>query len=133
MKLVPIAFAFFLGLVAVVFAADMGWLRPQEVFAFKDGDKVLHFLLLGMLTLLVDLALVQAMPRSNARMLTLLGSAVIAALSSVEEFSQLWVPVRSPDWLDLVASYAGILVATLMALVLSDLVRAPKRSAGNTA
>jgi len=61
------------------------------------------------------------------------GSLVIAALISLEELSQLWVPTRTADWFDLLASYAGIAVGTLLALVFADYVRAPKRRPSNTA
>ncbi len=134
MKFVPLATAFFVGLVAVILFADMGRLGPlQVIYSFKHGDKAMHFLLLGTLALLVDLALMQAVQVPNPRLLAIAGSAVILALSSFEEFSQLWVPVRSPDWYDLLASYAGIVFGTFLALALADYVRASKRAPGNTA
>jgi hypothetical protein len=86
-----------------------------------------------MLALLVDLALVQASPRANATALVLLGSAAIAALSSLEEFSQFWVPVRSPDAFDLLASLTGILAATATALLLAPYVTVPQPAPADTA
>jgi polysaccharide biosynthesis protein VpsQ len=135
MKLLLLACSFFAGLVAVIFIADLGWISPNNVLWFKDGDKVLHFALLGTLALLVDLAVLQ-MARQNAVTMALMASTVIALLSSAEEFSQIWMPSRTPDWYDVFASCAGIVVGTLLALALRDLVRprrVPKRAPGNTA
>jgi VanZ family protein len=133
MKLVLLAFSFFAGLVAVIFIADLGWISPNNVLWFKDGDKVLHFALLGTLALLVDLAVLQVARRQNAVTTALMASTVIALLSSAEEFSQIWMPSRTPDWYDVFASCAGIVVGTLTALALKDLVRAPKPAPRNTA
>jgi VanZ family protein len=103
------------------------------VYSFQYGDKAGHFALLGVLALLVDLALIELLPRLRPSSLALAGSVTIAALISLEELSQVWMPTRTPDWLDLVASYAGIFAGTLIALACKDLVRAPKRAPGNTA
>src|SRR4051794_9761562 len=108
MKLALAAFFFAVGLLAVIFIADLGWISPSDVLRFKDGDKVLHFGLLGTLALLVDLAVLQAAKPGNAVRMALLGSVVITVLSSAEEFSQIWMPSRTPDWYDLLASCAGI-------------------------
>jgi hypothetical protein len=39
-------------------------------------------------------------------------------LVSLEELSQLWMPRRNPDIFDLLASYAGIAAASMLALAL---------------
>ena len=137
MRLVLIAAAFAGTLIGVIAAADTGRLGPlQVVYSFQYGDKAGHFVMLGTLALLVDLALLQLLPGSKPQALVLAASSVIAALISLEELSQLWVPTRNPDWFDLLASYAGIVAATLCALALRDLVR-PRRvskdAPGNTA
>jgi hypothetical protein len=134
MKFVPLAVGFFAAIIVVILFADLGELGPfQVVYSFKYGDKAMHFLLLGALALLVDLALVEALPRLEARIVVIAGSAFIATLTSFEEFSQLWMRFRTADWFDLLASYAGIATATLVALAIADYVRAPKRAPGNTA
>src|SRR4249919_489732 len=137
MRLVLIATAFAGTLVGVIAAADTGRLGPlQVVYSFQYGDKAGHFVMLGTLALLVDLALLQLLPGSKPQALVLAASSVIAALISLEELSQLWVPTRNPDWFDLLASYAGIVAGTLAALTLRDLVRprsVSKDAPGNTA
>ena len=137
MRVVPIAAGFFIVLLGLIAAADTGELGPLKVvYSFQYGDKAGHFILLGTLALLVDLALLQVLPKSKPQTLVLAGSSVIAALISLEEMSQLWVPTRNPDWFDLLASYAGIVAGTLAALALRDLVRprgASNDAPGNTA
>ena len=134
MKVLPIALAFFVALLCVIYAADTGRLGPLAVvYSFRQADKAGHFILLGTLAFLVDLALLQVLPRVSAWTLALAGSLAIATLISLEELSQLWVPTRTADWFDLLASYAGIAAGTLLALALKDLVRAPKRAPSNTA
>src|SRR4051812_22030479 len=137
MRVVPLAAGFFIVLLGLIAAADTNELGPLKVvYSFQYGDKAGHFVLLGTLALLVDLALLQVLPKSNPLTLLLAGSSVIAALISLEEMSQLWVPTRNPDWFDLLASYTGIVAGTLAALALRDLVR-PRRvskdARGNTA
>ena len=116
-RVLPIAVAFALFLVAVIVMADMGRLGPlQEVYTFRYGDKAGHFVMLGVFTLLVDLALFQLVPRKSPYALVLLSGAAIGALIGLEELSQLWMPRRNPDVFDLLASYAGIASASLLAL-----------------
>src|SRR3954452_1512484 len=99
MKFVPLAVGFFVAILVVILFADLGELGPfQVVYSFKYGDKAMHFLLLGALALLVDLALVEALPRLEARIVVIAGSAFIATLTSFEEFSQLWMRFRTADW-----------------------------------
>ena len=134
MKVLPIAVGFFVALLGVIYAADTGRLGPLAVvYSFRQADKAGHFVLLGTLAVLVDLALLQVLPRVSAWTLAMAGSLAIAALISLEELSQMWVPTRTADWFDLLASFAGIVAGTLIAVACKDLVRAPKRAPGNTA
>lgn len=101
------------GLVAgAVVCADEGW--APRFFAYVNnlplGDKVGHFLLVGMLAWLLNRALlhrrVSIFPRP-----VLLGGLLIAVIMTVEEVSQIWIPSRSFSLSDLAANYAGILCA----------------------
>jgi VanZ family protein len=103
------------------------------VYSFRYGDKAAHFLLLAALTLLVDLALLQAFPRARGTTAVLAGSLGLTMLMSLEELSQVWMPARNPDVYDVLASWAGIATATLTALALKDFVRVPKAGEGDTA
>ena len=76
------------------------------------------------------------LPNASGRTLALAAGTAIAAVISLEELSQLWMPRRNADWFDLVASYAGIVAGTLIALSLRDQVRprgVSKDAPGNTA
>jgi VanZ family protein len=118
-RVLPLTVAFLVLLVALIVMADTGRLGPlQEVYSFRYGDKAGHFVLLGMLALLVDLALFQVLPHKNPVWLVLTAGAVIGALISLEELSQLLIPRRNPDVFDLLASYAGIVAASLLTLAL---------------
>ena len=126
MKFLPLSVAFVGILLAVILAADTGRLGPlAEVYSFRYGDKAGHFVMLGMLTLLVDLALFQVMPRRSPVTLVLTAGLAIATLVSLEELSQLWIPRRNPDVFDLLASHAGIVTASLVALALRGQVSKP--------
>jgi VanZ family protein len=122
-RVLPITVAFALFLVAVIVMADTGRLGPlSEVYAFRYGDKAGHFVMLGIFTLLVDLALFQVMPRKSPFAVVLLAGTTIGALIGLEELSQLWMPRRNPDVFDLLASYAGIAMASVLALALRGMV-----------
>jgi VanZ family protein len=71
------------------------------------GDKAGHFLLMGLLSLIVNLAL--SCKRLKVWKLRLLaGSLVVALVVTLEEFSQLYLRYRSFDLVDLMFDYAGI-------------------------
>ncbi len=112
MKYLAAAFAIFI--LAVVLLADQGRL-PGFLYALYDfpyGDKLGHFLLMGGLALLANLALGQRSPR--LRLLVTLG---IAALVALEELSQELFLTRHADLLDLAASLCGIAVAWLICFI----------------
>jgi polysaccharide biosynthesis protein VpsQ len=107
MKKIPFVLAavFFLIIAVIIVLADLDRL-PRFITIFYDfpnGDKVGHFLLMGALSLLVNLAL----PARPARR-HILAIALLAALVAREEFSQAWFGTRHADLLDLTASLAGI-------------------------
>lgn len=97
-------------LAGIVVLADS---RGTNYFSFLGyipfGDKVGHFCLMGIFSLVVNLAL-------NARLLKiwkfncLLGSLIVFAIVLAEEISQIFVSNRSFDWTDLIADTAGILI-----------------------
>ncbi|NDJ78220.1 MAG: trypsin [Chloroflexi bacterium] len=112
-----LAFGFFVFIVLVVIVADLGW--GVILFTFLDwvpgGDKTGHFLLMGMLSLLVNISLGAArVERSPVPVLR--GSLLVTVLVTLEEFSQLWLAARGFSLLDLAADYAGILVGGWLAV-----------------
>jgi VanZ family protein len=106
-KVVLIVFVAFL--VALVALADSG--HGQQLFLLAKkvpaGDKVGHFLLFGTLSFLVNLVLRAAEVRLW-RIAFLKGSAIVASLVTLEEFSQLFFRSRSFDLGDLTADILGI-------------------------
>ena len=116
MKWLAILFAFLLLLIIVL--ADMGAL-PRYLQLLKDlpyGDKVGHFILYGILTLLVDLALFGAHPNQSRKWLTVTSGLILALLIGLEEFSQRYFADRTSSLKDLAASYLGVIFFSWLAL-----------------
>ena len=108
-------FALFILLVIVLADMDgLGFLRFINRIPF--GDKIGHFFLYGILTLLVDLALFRSLPLLNRRLLTLRVALILALLIGLEEFSQQYFPNRSFDLVDLAFSYLGVVFFSWLAL-----------------
>jgi hypothetical protein len=99
------AAAFFLFITVIVILADQGRLPGiiTALYNFPNGDKVGHFLLMGGLSLLVNLAIA---PRPIRR--HVLATLIVAALVALEEASQAWFGTRHADIADLAVSLAGI-------------------------
>lgn len=73
------------------------------------GDKIGHFLLMGMFSLVVNLVL-KARTVRVWKLSYLLGSLIVLAIVTAEEFSQIFIRGRSFDLTDLAADWAGIIV-----------------------
>lgn len=73
------------------------------------GDKIGHFLLMGFLSFLVNLTL-KAKSFRIWKLKYLLGSIIVLAVVTIEEFSQIFIRGRSFDLRDLAADIAGILI-----------------------
>ncbi len=106
-------FALWLLLVGGIIAcADRGGLRGflRLVYDFPGGDKAGHIFLIGTLTFLLNHALAgRTVAVGKCRVQ--LGGIIIAAVMTVEEVSQIWIPSRTFDLLDLAANYTGVLCA----------------------
>ncbi len=107
---------FTLFIILLVVAADTG--AGQKYWAFLRniplGDKLGHFFLFGTLAYLADRWLRREW-RLPGGWTWPLGSTLVAVAATVEEFSQIFLPHRSFDPGDLLADFAGILVAALLA------------------
>ena len=91
----------------------MGWFG--EAFAavqLSVSDKVLHFVLVGGLAFLLNLSLqsVSLGKVGAPRVLFQWGTLGLLALATVEELTQILLPNRSFDLLDLGCNYLGIVV-----------------------
>jgi VanZ family protein len=109
------ALAFFIFLLAVAYWADSGTMPAPLKFvsAVPNGDRLGHFVLYGILAYLVSAAFPSRWVRVRAWRLPL-GAVLAAAMATLEEISQIFIPARTPDLVDLAAGYLGILVATLI-------------------
>jgi len=110
-KIKILAVVYFLILAGIVVLADM----RETQFLFKSvrkfpyGDKISHFLLFGFLSFLVNLAL-KAKTFRLWKINLLLGTLIVLAVVTIEEFSQKFIRGRSFDLIDLVADFAGIIL-----------------------
>jgi polysaccharide biosynthesis protein VpsQ len=119
-----LAFLFALLLLVIIVLADMGALPPylQVMQNLPFGDKAGHFILYGILTLLVDLALFRSRPDPSAalkmsrRLLAIQSGLVLAMLIGLEEFSQQFFADRTFSLTDLAASYLGLIFFSWLAL-----------------
>src|SRR3990170_3469323 len=103
-------------IVALADTANLGFL--YNVYAFPDGDKAGHFALYGTVTLLVRLAIHRLHAEGRSTHTALKISFTVALVATLDEFSQLWLPARSADWLDLLGSWAGVAAGTSMAALI---------------
>lgn len=97
----------------IIVSADGSGLPPfiTRLYAYSNGDKLGHFLLMGLLAFLIALAL----PRRWQIPALLL----LALVLTGEEFSQRFFGGRHSDWLDLSCSLAGVAVCGGLALWLT--------------
>jgi VanZ family protein len=116
MKWLAILFTLFIILIIVL--ADAGILDPYAgfVYDFPWGDKTAHFLLYGILTLLLNLALFRSRPDQNRQVLTVRLGLTLALLIGLEEFSQRYFSHRTFDLVDLTFGYLGLLCFSWIAV-----------------
>ena len=108
-RLLATAFAGFL--VWIVVMADQGRLYDYipDPTQYPEGDKICHFLLMGTMALLANLALRgKAVPFAGRRWFV--GSVLVFLLVAAEEFSQIFVDGRNFDLVDLTADALGIVL-----------------------
>ena len=115
MKWLAILFTLFILLVIVL--ADTGNLGILGIVnSIPYGDKAGHFILYGIMTLLIDLAVLQKRPDSNRGQLVLRIALILALLIGLEEFSQQFFASRTFSLVDLAASYLGVSFFSWVAL-----------------
>ena len=111
MKIKLLTGMYILLLGAIVFCADR--LDYQYLFSFiraiPGGDKLGHFILMGLFAFLFNVSLSCRTIRIVGRPV-LLGSIIVITIITIEELSQNLIPYRSFDLLDLTADYLGVFV-----------------------
>ena len=121
----------FAGLILLIsLSASMGWATPwfARVRQIPGGDKLAHFLLIGGMSLLLNLSLRGTKIRLLGKEF-LLGSCVLFVLVTIEEFTQLGMVNRTFDLIDLGSNYLGIFVFGQLALRWTDKTYQPQTSA----
>ena len=115
------AILFGLFIVAVIILADKGQLGfLYFIYDFPYGDKVGHFILYGILSLLVNLTVFEARPHSDFKRLAIITSLILALLIGLEEYSQRFFSTRTSDIFDLAASYLGVVFFVWLAVKLKS-------------
>ncbi len=116
MKWLALLFTLFI-LVIIVFA-DAGILSHYVGFIYRIpwGDKAGHFILYGILTLLLNLAIFQSRPDQKRSLLAVKLGVALALLIGLEEFSQQFFSHRTFDLVDLTFSYLGVLCFSWIAV-----------------
>jgi VanZ family protein len=108
MKWLAVLFALFI--ILVIALADTGILAHYVgfIYDFPYGDKAGHFILYGILTLLINLALFRAYPDQSRIGLAVKCGLTLALLIGLEEFSQRYFSSRTSDLVDLTFNYLGV-------------------------
>ena len=110
-----LAVAFSIFIIVVIILADMGTLPGliRGLYDFPNGDKLGHFILYGILSLLLNLAFTLHPSRNLPRTIWTV-SLILALLIGLEEWSQSMFDSRTMDIVDLLASYAGVTIAAFV-------------------
>lgn len=110
---------FLLFIIIIIVYADKGIL-PEPIsliYSYVWGDKLAHFVLIGLLAFFVNLSLSARLVKIYSRPM-LLGSFLVAIAVIIEEFSQLLISGRNFSLLDLTFDFLGIAAASwLISLV----------------
>jgi len=115
MKWLTILFCLFI--IGIIVLADLGMLGILGILnQIPYGDKAGHFLLYGVLTLLLDLALFRSRPHLRPGLIALQVALVLVLLIRLEEYSQQFFAKRSFDPVDLFFSYLGVAFFSWVAL-----------------
>ena len=101
-------------LILLIVAANRGALAISWLAGIPANDKIGHFVLMGLLSYLVNSAFGGAQWRWR-RLSVLKGSVLVTTLVAIEEVSQLWIVHRAFDPADFAADVAGIWVFGLLA------------------
>lgn len=119
MKWLTVAFALFL--ITIIVLADMGFMRSELRFLhlIPYGDKIGHFLLIGMLSFLLTSSLIQTLPSRDPKWIAVFVGLTLGFVFTVEEASQEFIRGREASFQDLFANYAGILFFGFVAWMLN--------------
>ena len=104
-------------IIAIVIAADTNQLPRllRGLIRFPGGDKAGHFILFGILSLLINKSAIALFPNQNPKRLVLTVSLLLSIMIGLEEWSQILYRSRTPSIIDLAASYMGVFIFAFLA------------------
>ena len=112
-----LTFFFTVFIILIIVLADSGKLGILRVVnQIPGGDKVGHFVLYGILTLLLDLTFIRSLPNRSPKLIVVLTGLVLGCIIGLEEYSQQFFSKRTYDLVDLTFSYVGVIFFSWRAL-----------------
>ena len=111
--------AFIIGLI-VLADADLLPDFINAIYDFPNGDKVGHFVLYGLLNFFITRAFLSSLPTRRGSWVTLSVGLILALFVALEEFSQKYFDSRTFSYLDLFASFLGVIVGGWVAYKIKD-------------
>lgn len=109
-------FLFVLFIVLIIVLADMGKLGSLFIMRLPYADKAGHFILYGILALLINLSLFRSLPLRSRKWAAVISGLTLSLLIGLEEFSQQYFANRTFSLSDLSASYLGVIVFSWLAM-----------------
>ena len=126
-----LAFFFAILIVLIIIAADLDLVPDllNPIYAFPNGDKIAHFLLMGTLSLLISLGF----KNERTRFLGIRrGTLLLAIIITLEECSQIYFDNRKFSITDMLANWGGIFImGELGSALRSVMVRRGREQAGS--
>ena len=115
MKYFTILFTLFIILIITLSnLGQLGFLKILNQLPF--ADKIGHFVLYGILTLLLDLTFTRALPPPSRKLVVLRIALILSLLIGLEEYSQQFFAKRTFDLVDLTFSYLGVIFFSWVSL-----------------
>ena len=109
MKWITIVFIGFLILFVIIANLGLGSSFFPFIYYIPGGDKLGHFFLMGILSFLVNSVLKTRKIRIFS-LNFLLGTLIVIAVVTIEEFSQIFLDYRAFSIIDLLFDYFGIVL-----------------------
>ncbi|MBI5964139.1 MAG: VanZ family protein [Chloroflexi bacterium] len=107
-----IAAFFLVFIIGVVILADANHIPAfiRALYDFPNGDKLGHFILFGLLDFFLTRAFLSSLPSRPRGWVTLSTGLTLAFFITLEELSQKFIAARTFSFLDLFASFLGVVV-----------------------